>query len=92
MVRYLIIFVLPSVLSKPPCGSNLLSAEYEAALDIIKLSDYLITGTKQQFWEEHFVKVIMQGWSVKITHCSHIVTQIGVTVTDRAWTRSHCLK
>ena len=38
----------------------LLSAEYLSALGVIKMSDYLITGTKQQFWEEHFVKVIMQ--------------------------------
>ena len=40
--------------------THLLSAEYLSALGVIKMSDYLITGTKQQFWEEHFVKVIMQ--------------------------------
>ncbi len=29
-------------------------------LGIIKLNDYLTHGTRQQFWEEYFVKVVMQ--------------------------------
>ena len=29
-------------------------------LGIIKMNDYLATGTRQQFWEEYYVKVVMQ--------------------------------
>jgi len=30
-------------------------------LGIIKMNDYLATGTRQQFWEEYYVKVVMQA-------------------------------
>jgi hypothetical protein len=29
-------------------------------MGIIKMNDYLSTGTRQQFWEEYYVKVVMQ--------------------------------
>ena len=31
-----------------------------AQLGVIKMNDYLIKGTRQQFWEENFVKGVMQ--------------------------------
>ena len=42
-------------------GRNLVSAAQMAAqLGVFKMSDYLIKGTRQQFWEENFVKGVMQ--------------------------------
>ncbi len=36
-----------------------LTSERLSELGIVKLNDYLAKGTRSQFWEEHFVKVIM---------------------------------
>jgi hypothetical protein len=35
-------------------------------MGIIKMNDYLSTGTRQQFWEEYYVKVVMQVSTVVI--------------------------
>ena len=46
-----------------PTPGGPLTAERVASLGIVKMNAYLVTGTRQQFWEEYFVKVIMQvGW------------------------------
>ena len=36
-----------------------LTEERIKGLGVVKLNDYLVNGTRPQFWEEHFVKVIM---------------------------------
>ena len=36
-----------------------LSAEKVASWGIIKMNDYLVSGTRQQYWEEYFVKNVM---------------------------------
>jgi len=36
-----------------------LSAEKVATWGIIKMNDYLVSGTRQQYWEEYFVKNVM---------------------------------
>merc|ERR1719410_2323126 len=36
-----------------------LSADTVASWGIIKMNDYLISGTRQQYWEEYFVKNVM---------------------------------
>ena len=36
-----------------------LSAETVASWGIIKMNDYLVSGTRQQYWEEYFVKNVM---------------------------------
>ena len=36
-----------------------LSAELVASWGIIKMNDYLVSGTRQQYWEEYFVKNVM---------------------------------
>jgi len=38
-----------------------LTEERIQRLGVIKLNDYLVNGTRPQFWEEHFVKVIMHA-------------------------------
>ena len=43
-----------------PTPGGPLTADRVAALGIVKMNAYLVTGTRQQFWEEYFVKVIMQ--------------------------------
>ena len=43
-----------------PTPGGPLTASRVASLGIVKMSAYLVTGTRQQFWEEYFVKVIMQ--------------------------------
>ena len=43
-----------------PTPGGPLTAERVASLGIVKMNAYLVTGTRQQFWEEYFVKVIMQ--------------------------------
>lgn len=36
-----------------------LSPELVASWGIIKMNDYLVSGTRQQYWEEYFVKNVM---------------------------------
>ena len=43
-----------------PTPGGPLTADRVASLGIVKMNAYLVTGTRQQFWEEYFVKVIMQ--------------------------------
>ena len=31
-----------------------------ASLGIVKMEEYLVTGTRKQFWEERFVKGVIQ--------------------------------
>lgn len=38
-----------------------LTEERIKGLGVVKLNDYLVNGTRPQFWEEHFVKVIMHA-------------------------------
>ena len=52
-------FSLPGPTPLPTPGGPL-TASRVASLGIVKMSAYLVTGTRQQFWEEYFVKVIMQ--------------------------------
>jgi len=44
-----------------PTPGGPLTADRVASLGIVKMNAYLVTGTRQQFWEEYFVKVIMQA-------------------------------
>ena len=43
-----------------PTPGGPLTADRVTSLGIVKMNAYLVTGTRQQFWEEYFVKVIMQ--------------------------------
>jgi hypothetical protein len=46
--------------SNEPTPGGPLTNERIKELGIIKMNDYLATGTRQQFWEEYYVKVVMQ--------------------------------
>ena len=46
--------------SNEPTPGGPLTSERIKELGIIKMNDYLSTGTRQQFWEEYYVKVVMQ--------------------------------
>ena len=46
--------------SNEPTLGGPLTSERIKELGIIKMNDYLSTGTRQQFWEEYYVKVVMQ--------------------------------
>lgn len=43
-----------------PTPGGPLTPDRVASLGIVKMNDYLVSGTRQQFWEEYYVKVIMQ--------------------------------
>ena len=45
--------------SKMPTPGGPLTEERIKDLGVIKMNDYLSNGTRPQFWEEYFVKVIM---------------------------------
>ena len=45
--------------TKMPTPGGPLTEERIKELGIIKMNDYLSSGTRPQFWEEYFVKVIM---------------------------------
>ena len=45
--------------NKMPTPGGPLTEERIKDLGVIKMNDYLISGTRPQFWEEYFVKVIM---------------------------------
>merc|ERR1712223_307436 len=47
--------------SNEPTPGGPLTNERIKELGIIKMNDYLSTGTRQQFWEEYYVKVVMQA-------------------------------
>ena len=47
--------------SNEPTPGGPLTSERIKELGIIKMNDYLSTGTRQQFWEEYYVKVVMQA-------------------------------
>jgi len=47
--------------SNEPTPGGPLTNERIKELGIIKMNDYLATGTRQQFWEEYYVKVVMQA-------------------------------
>ena len=49
-----------------------LSAETVSSWGIIKMNDYLVSGTRQQYWEEYFVKNVM-GVSFTISLSSTIL-------------------
>ena len=51
--------------SNEPTPGGPLTMERIKEMGIIKMNDYLSTGTRQQFWEEYYVKVVMQV-SIKI--------------------------
>ena len=36
-----------------------INPETVASWGIIKMNDYLVSGTRQQYWEEYFVKNVM---------------------------------
>lgn len=46
--------------SNEPTPGGPLTMDRIKELGIIKMNDYLSTGTRQQFWEEYYVKVVMQ--------------------------------
>lgn len=46
--------------SNEPTPGGPLTMERIKELGIVKMNDYLATGTRQQFWEEYYVKVVMQ--------------------------------
>ncbi len=37
-----------------------LTEERIKTLGIVKMNDYIKSGTRQQFWEEYYVRVVMQ--------------------------------
>ena len=45
--------------NKMPTPGGPLTEERIKELGVIKMNDYLSSGTRPQFWEEYFVKVIM---------------------------------
>ena len=45
--------------NKMPTPGGPLTEERIKELGVIKMNDYLSNGTRPQFWEEYFVKVIM---------------------------------
>ncbi len=47
-----------------PTPGGPLTEERIATLGIVKMNDYVKTGTRQQFWEEYYVRVVMQVHSV----------------------------
>jgi len=47
--------------SNEPTPGGPLTMERIKEMGIIKMNDYLSTGTRQQFWEEYYVKVVMQA-------------------------------
>jgi len=47
--------------SNEPTPGGPLTPDRIKELGIIKMNDYLSTGTRQQFWEEYYVKVVMQA-------------------------------
>jgi hypothetical protein len=46
--------------SNEPTPGGPLTTDRIKDLGIIKMNDYLASGTRQQFWEEYYVRVIMQ--------------------------------
>ncbi len=46
--------------SYAPTPGGPLTTERLGDLGVVKMNDYLVNGTRQQFWDEFFVKVIMQ--------------------------------
>ena len=45
--------------AKMPTPGGPLTEERIKELGVIKMNDYLSNGTRPQFWEEYFVKVVM---------------------------------
>ena len=43
-----------------PTPGGPLTPDRVKELGIVKMNDYLVSGTRQQFWDEYYVKVIMQ--------------------------------
>lgn len=59
---------IPSTSNADPSGSmpmptpgGPLTPQRIAELNIVKMPEYLLSGSRQQFWDEHYVKVIMQA-------------------------------
>ena len=46
--------------SNEPTPGGPLTPERIKELGITKMNEYLTHGTRQQFWEEYYVKVVMQ--------------------------------
>lgn len=44
-----------------PTPGGPLTEERIGTLGIVKMNDYVKTGTRQQFWEEYYVRVVMQA-------------------------------
>ncbi len=61
--------------SNEPTPGGPLTMERIKELGIIKMNDYLSTGTRQQFWEEYYVKVVMQVRNLnEFSGKSHIIS------------------
>jgi len=43
-----------------------LTEERIKTLGIIKMNDYIKSGSRQQFWEEYYVRVVMQVKMIKV--------------------------
>ena len=61
--------------NKMPTPGGPLTEERIKELGVIKMNDYLANGTRPQFWEEYFVKVIMHV-SFCTTNCTYVTTNI----------------
>ena len=55
--------------SNEPTPGGPLTNDRIKELGIIKMNDYLSTGTRQQFWEEYYVKVVMQVCTTQNCPC-----------------------
>ena len=62
--------------NKMPTPGGPLTDERIKELGVIKMNDYLSSGTRPQFWEEYFVKVIMHvSWYITRTRDGHEYAQ-----------------
>ena len=58
--------------SNEPTPGGPLTMERIKEMGIIKMNDYLSTGTRQQFWEEYYVKVVMQVSIKSLIRIGHL--------------------
>ena len=52
-----------------PTPGGPLTEDRIQTLGIVKMNDYVKSGTRQQFWEEYYVRVIMQVKHYHYLHC-----------------------
>ncbi len=59
-----------------PTPGGPLTEERIKTLGIVKMNDYIKSGTRHQFWEEYYVRVVMQvlqeqDWLRPVTRTAH---------------------